>query len=845
LTRYTSLSAVAFALSCPSLAEASTIGEPAIAEDGDIIVTANKRPERSKSVPASIASVSSDLLEQAHARDLFDITNIVPSFRVEQQQSSAQTNFLIRGFGNGDNNVGIEPSVGVFVDGVYRSRSAAQISDLVDVAQIDVIAGPQTTLFGKNASAGVVAIRTNEPAFTFGGSAEASYGNYNAFVLRAAATGPVTDSLAVRLAGSFDRDDGYARNLATNERLNDRNRWSVRGQLLWVPSDDFRVRFIADADRIKESCCAVINLRSSEATGLIGAIGGAVNTAAEGRADEIYSNFNPTNDIKNRGISAQLDYTTGPFHITSISAWRTVHSDSDQDADFTSADLLAEYSQRQRIRTLTQEFRLRTEFDGPFNFLAGAYIFNERIKQSNAMSWGEQMRPYADGLIQGLSAQLGMPTSLSDVEATISGLSGVSLNNEFFRAGQAQLQRYRLNNDSYSGFVQANFRATDRLTLTGGVNITRDTKRYGLQITSSDVFSNLSLPVIADGAIQAGVPQEQALALVALAPLQLLPATLPVPNAVESGRTANTRLTYTARAAYEFTSNLTGYANLSTGFKPSSINLSRDSRPSLADAPALVGANLAPPPVINVGGIPISTSAYGSRFSAPETSKLYEIGVKGRWATAALNISLFKETVRDFQTVIFTGTGFFLQNAGKQSNWGVEADASVTPLAGLTLSGALAWYNPKYDRFPDSSVGDLTGTKPANIAPVSFTAAAQYEHPLANGDKLKARASWHHEAKTKIMDGLPAATLRDPVTQAVISFEPAVAAAREYTREVDQLDASVSYVTRSAIEISAWVRNLTNSRYLIGVIDSPAQSGSISGYRNRPRTFGATAAIKW
>jgi outer membrane receptor protein involved in Fe transport len=848
VNRYAPLCAAALALSSPSVAEAAANGDaPDLAEGTaeDIVVTANKRPERSAAVPATIASVSEDILRQAHVRDLFDITNLVPSFRVEQQQSSAQTNFLIRGFGNGDNNVGIEPSVGVFVDGVYRSRSAAQISDLVDVAQVDVIAGPQTTLFGKNASAGVISIRTNEPAFTLGGNVEASYGNRNAVMLKGAVTGPLSETVAVRLSGSYDRDDGYAHNLTTGRSVNDRNRWSAKGQVLWVPAPDFRVRIIADADRIKESCCAVVNLQRSGANDLIDAIGGAVNTEAQALSDRFYSNFDPTNDIKTHGVSVQLDYQTGPFHITSISAWRAIQSDSNQDADFTGADLLTEYSQRQRIRTLTQELRVSTDFQGPFNFLAGAYIFNERIRQSNVMAWGTQMRPYADGLIQGLSSQLGVPTSLAEVEGAISALSGTDLTGQFFGEGQAQLQRYGLQNDSYSGFIQANFKATNRLTITGGLNVTRDTKHYRVQISSTDVFSSLDLPAIANGAINAGFPEDVGLGLVALAPLQLLPSTPEVPNAVENGRTANTHLTWTARAAYQFTSALTGYVNASTGFKPSSINLSRDSRPSLADAPALVAANLAPPATIAVAGIPISTSAYGSRYSAPETSTLYEIGLKGRWRNAALNVSLFKETVRDFQTVIFTGTGFFLQNAGKQSNWGIEGDITLRPLPHMTVSGALAWYNPKYDHFPDSSVGDLTGTKPANIAPLSLTIAGEYEHPLSNGNALKLRTSWHHEGRTRIMDGLPAETLRDPITQSVISYEPAIAAAQAYARKVDQIDAALSFIARSRIEISAWVRNLTNSRHLIGVIDSPAQPGSISGYFNRPRTFGASVALRW
>ena len=135
---------------------------------------------------------TAEAIERAQVRDLIDLQSLVPSLKVGQLQSSANTNFIIRGFGNGANNIGIEPSVAVFIDGVYRSRSSAQIGDLPNIQRVEVLRGPQSTLFGKNASAGVISIVTEVPQFEFGGSAEASYGNYNAVVLKGNITGPIT-----------------------------------------------------------------------------------------------------------------------------------------------------------------------------------------------------------------------------------------------------------------------------------------------------------------------------------------------------------------------------------------------------------------------------------------------------------------------------------------------------------------------------------------------------------------------------------------------------------------------------------------------------------------------------
>src|SRR3546814_5606343 len=150
----------------------------------DIIVTASKRSQTLQDTPVAVSVTSAAQLEDAQIRDLIDLQTAVPSLRVSQLQSSANTNFIIRGFGNGANNAGIEPSVGVFIDGVYRSRSAAQIGDLPNVERIEVLRGPQSTLFGKNASAGVISIVTQKPQYEFGGSAEVTYGNYDAITVR-------------------------------------------------------------------------------------------------------------------------------------------------------------------------------------------------------------------------------------------------------------------------------------------------------------------------------------------------------------------------------------------------------------------------------------------------------------------------------------------------------------------------------------------------------------------------------------------------------------------------------------------------------------------------------------
>ncbi len=279
--RFTLLAgAAAFALGAPGVAFAQDQEPEAEAPESSnvIIVTASKREQTLQETPISVSVTSGETLENAQIRDVLDLQTVTPSLRVSQLQSASATTFIIRGFGNGDNNFGIEPSVGVFIDGVFRSRSAAALSDLNAVSRIEVLNGPQSTLFGKNASAGVISVITKEPQYEFGGLVEASYGNYNALVLKGEITGPISENIAFSLDGSYNRRDGYATIVNLNEDISDRNRWSARGQLLIEPSPDFKVRIIGDYGKIDEVCCQVSTLVAGPSAPAVFAVGGALDT---------------------------------------------------------------------------------------------------------------------------------------------------------------------------------------------------------------------------------------------------------------------------------------------------------------------------------------------------------------------------------------------------------------------------------------------------------------------------------------------------------------------------------------------------------------------------------------
>jgi outer membrane receptor protein involved in Fe transport len=861
--------------------QAATAGDQVAADEDSasgntIIVTATKREQTLQDVPVAVSVATAETIERAEIRDIKDLQTEIPSLRVSQNQSSAQTTFTIRGFGNGANNVGIEPSVGVFVDGVYRSRITSRISDLPDIQRVEVLRGPQSTLFGKNASVGVISIVTREPQFDFGGSAELSYGNFDQIVGKALVTGPVSENVAVSLAGGLNFRDGYIRDEGSGTDLNERNRWFARGQVLIEPSADFKFRLIADYDKLDESCCGVVLLKAAPATQVIYLLGGQQSDPNDPFADVVYNNFDAENKLENYGISGQFDWSFGDATLTSISSWRKSNALTRQDVDFSTADLLYPFLTDIRTETFTQEFRLAAEFGDRINVLLGAFYLNDKINQTGGLSYGADMRNFVNIQVQ---AATGGALSLGVLEQTFGALDGdpTQYAGTFFADGAGLVEDYSLDNESFSVFGQVDFEITDRLTLTLGGNYTKDKKDFGLDADSSDVFSSINLDapqyapfryqLLYQGALAQGVGQALGLGRPATGAeiggfagsnpgvyatinagaqayglgnannpaanplgiaraLQFIPPFLDVPNAVEDGKTRDDDFSYTIRLAYDVSDSINVYATYATGFKASSINLSRDSRPFAADAAALGAA-----------GLLQTNQAFGSRFAGPEDSTVYEAGLKGNWGGISANFAVFKQEVKGFQSNIFTGTGFLLANAGKQSTFGVEFEgqAEVTDAFGLNLG--VTYLDPKYDDFEFSSVGDLTGTTPAGIPKWSVTVGGQYDYELGNGDNIVARASYHYESDVKVVEGLSAYLSQGAAA--------AQAAADPYHRQVDELSASLAYEMDNGLSLSIWGRNLLDDRYLQTIFDTPAQTLTISGYPNQPRTYGATARFKF
>ncbi|MCF6328340.1 MAG: TonB-dependent receptor [Henriciella sp.] len=812
-------------------------------EDGEdsrrlntVTITATKREQTLQDVPIAVSVVDDTVIAKAEIQDLGDLQSLVPSLSVGQLQSSANTNFRIRGFGNGANNAGIEPSVGVFIDGVYRSRSAAAISDLPNLQRIEVLRGPQSTLFGKNASAGVISIITRKPQFDQGGALEGSYGNYNAFRLKGDVTGPISDTVAYSASGYYNKRDGYADDLATGSDVNQRNRYGLRGQLLFAPNEDLEIRLIGDYDKIDEICCVAANIVNGPTGAIINAVGGQLNFE-DPFSYEVFNNFDSENDIENTGISGQIDYSMGIADLTSITSYRSSSLITNADSDFSSADLLQRNSNDTQIDTFTQELRLTSNnTEGMFDWMVGGFYFDESVESFGELQYGADFRDYVDFLSAG---NLGL----------IEGALGLPVGLVFGQAGQGPTEEFGQDNTAWSVFGTLDTHLTDRLTVTLGLNYTSDEKDAYGRATNTDAFSALDLVAVGFGqalagfgvdatdpaqvgafaaanpaafaAIQAAVQDPATNPLLGLQALQFLPPFLEFPNVIEDGSSSDNATNYTIRLAYDLNENMNVYASYATGFKATSWNLSRDSRPNVRDF--ISGSPVTSPPAsaIRTAGLALPNLTSGTRLAGPEKAKVWELGVKASFDNFAINVAFFDQIIEDFQSNTFTGAAFTLANAGKQSTRGVEWDLTTSLTDNLTMVFAGTAQDPIFDSFPNSASGDISGQAPAGIPELATSTSVNYDFTLGNMDGYM-RADWQYESGT--------AYFNDPALQALIGIE----------REINLVNASIGITTENDIRVSLWGRNLFDEEFVSTAFPSVVQNGSLSGYPNPPRTYGVT-----
>ncbi len=334
----------------------TTVTTTQTADDAEeITVTATRRATKIQETPIAITAVGQKAIENAGVRETQSLTQVVPALAFPQSESSGSVTARIRGVGTQGSNPGLESAVGIFIDGVYRSRNSVAFGDLGDIQRVEVLRGPQGTLFGRNTSAGLISVITREPDMEkFSANASATYESFDGYYFNANVTGPVSDDAAFRLFGSYRKRDGFMRIFSgpslTERDGNAKEGWNFRGQFLWKPSETTSIRLIADAGHKDDECCYAAVLRP----GGPGRAGGltvyqAIQTVLgyQGTAnvntieDQIgFANREHPQIVDEYGFSGEVNSDLGLGQLNSITAYRAWTLAGGSDAAYTSADLL-------------------------------------------------------------------------------------------------------------------------------------------------------------------------------------------------------------------------------------------------------------------------------------------------------------------------------------------------------------------------------------------------------------------------------------------------------------------------------------------------------------------------
>ncbi len=376
----------------------------AVAQENDnpiideIIVTAQRREQDLHEVPIAITAISGTELENSGVPDVAELGMVAPSLRITTSTSESFGSVIrMRGVGTAGGNAGLEGSVGVFVDGVYRSRTGIAMNDLIDIQRIEVLRGAQGTLFGKNTSAGAIHIITQKPDFEFGGAVDGSIGNYDMRRVRGTVTGPVIDNkLALRFSGTVNKRDGFVDDVPTGRDFNDRDRFVLRGQALFTPNESIEARLIIDYSEKDERCCASPFSQYGPSEAIITALGGTVIPDDEfDRNVAVDGNF--VNTADDFGSSLEVNWNMGDLLFTSITAYREYDAFGSGDVDRNSIDIANDTTDFS-VETFTQEFRLQGT-KGKWDWLVGAYYFAEDIERDNAILYGAQAGDWFAALV--------------------------------------------------------------------------------------------------------------------------------------------------------------------------------------------------------------------------------------------------------------------------------------------------------------------------------------------------------------------------------------------------------------------------------------------------------------
>jgi iron complex outermembrane receptor protein len=764
---------------------------------GDIVVTARRRAETAQSVPLAISVLGAAQIESTGNFNINKLQQLTPTLQV--YSSNPRNTFVnIRGIGApfGLTSDGFEQGVGIYVDDVYNARIAAATFDFLDVSQVEILRGPQGTLYGKNTTGGAINITSNAPTFDFEGKAEVTFGNLAFKQGKAAISGLLSDRVAVRFGVATTTRRGTIFNVKTDRTINEQDNLGFRGQILFRATDDLSLTLAGDYSQQNPECCGTVFVRTGLTQRALNrqydALAAAQNYVVVSRnpydrLTDIDASLQAGNKIG--GVSLKAKWDIGPGTLTSITAWRFWDWKPENDRDFTGLPIVSKSQNPSQQDQYSQEFRYN--YSGKqFDFVVGAFAFNQRIDTQGTEAQGAA------------ASRWNLTGALAADPSVLNGLT--ARNTQWLKSTSLAL------------FGQLSWKITDTLTIQPGVRLNYDKKSGFYQrrvYNGAGVEISCFNPAPTAGTVlaaQCGVYSPQ----------------------TSAPSVSDWNFSYDFNVNYKIARDVLVYATYAKSFKTVGIN--QNGLPTDAQGN----------PIASAGTI------------KPENVNHFEVGIKTQFLDrrATFNVSAFRTDIKDFQANVNNGQlgvlRGYLANAGKVRTQGIEADFNFKPNDRFVAYVNGAYTDARYVRFvdapcpPELSGGTtVTGTQVPGAPGVPGALSPQ--NCNISGERLPGVSewawSWGAEANVPVSllarDGELYAGV-DGNYRSNFSSNPSPST-YSWIKGYALTNFRAGFRTDS-IDIYGWVRNAFDVEYLEQLQLAPSNVGLVAGTVGDPRTFGGT-----
>ena len=842
-----------FAQETAPAAEAAPAEEPAAATDytgiEEIVVTSTRRAASVQDIPIAVTAISSEGLAARGIADVKELQQVAPSLTVTDSNSTTNGGTIrIRGMGTSGNNPGLESAVGSFIDGVYRSRSGLALQDLVDVERVEILRGPQGTLFGKNTSAGLIHIITKQPEFDWGGYVRGSLGNFDLRKVEASVTGPLVDEkLAFRLAGTYHARDGYYHDIDTNDTFADRDRWALKGQFLWTPTDSFDARVIADYTKMREHCCPAVETTVGENGVLLQGLGAVFPNPSNKNTLDVGTNTDPVENVDDWGIQIEANWDLEWTKLKTLFAHRQTSIFRAQDVDFTNVDVLQPTNVDEDWKNWSLELQAGGDVETlKLDWLVGFYGYLESLDNAGQVRLGAAAGQYIG---QQVARRVFLPNFASR-----------------FNAGEGRGSVFQQDTKGWSLFTHDIFHLTERLNFTVGARYGWE-RKDGSGIHDGAAPGRLASAPFCDQITRGNTPLQNAIAQ------QLVGLRNTLSNVCDNFSWADSftkqNWSATVQLGFAITEDINAYASVSRGYKAGGFNLDSDAFNCEAAQIDDLG-DPGPHPVTGVAAVQSGAFPGGGVYCyptdstkfGPESSLNYELGLKSQFFDGRLvaNAAVFWTDFKGFQLNQFTGLGFIIRNVSKVQARGAELELTAYPAEGVIGNFSVTYADTRYGddanvcfelQRPDLSVNRC----PNNATTGGLDTPPGGGDPVANVFPRDQFADGHRITQSPAWSGSLGLSIQKPLLGTGWFWYGGgnlyYRGRHKTSSDLDPLKAQDAYIKLNLqagiktpdqrFDIQAWATNVTNEIVTSVYFDSGFQGGSVSAFRQSPRMYGVTA----